>query len=127
MALQDCSCICRTYAKWKREPSSITKALISVPRERGKSLRQSLEQSLRKETIGLLPYMSKMQADPNAFVLRPSDQHPNRRGLELYADAVARALLERGLLPQHATSRFGLCRRGNVSSRVWSVYLAGAA
>jgi hypothetical protein len=76
-----------------------------VPRDRGKSLRQSFEQCLRKETIGLLPYMSEMQADPSAFVLRPTDQHPNRRGLELYADAMARALLERGLLPQHGPTR----------------------
>lgn len=76
-----------------------------VPRDRGKTLRRSLEQALRKETIGLLPYMSAMQADPSAFVLRPSDLHPNRRGLDLYADAVARALLERGLLPQHGPAR----------------------
>jgi hypothetical protein len=70
-----------------------------VPRDRGKSLRQSLEQALGTETIGLLPYMSEMQSDPMAFVLRPTDPHPNGRGLQLFADAVAHALLQRGLLP----------------------------
>ena len=52
-----------------------------VPRDRGKTLRQSLEQALRKETIGLLPYMSAMQADPSAFVLRPSELHPTGAAL----------------------------------------------
>jgi hypothetical protein len=76
-----------------------------VPRNRGVTLRESLEQALRSETIGLLPYMSEMQADPTAFVLRPTDLHPNRRGLDFYADAAARALLERGLLPDCGAMR----------------------
>ena len=61
-----------------------------VPRDRGKSLRQSLERALRMETIGLLPYMSEMRPirTPSCSDRRTN---ANKRGLELYADAVARA------------------------------------
>jgi hypothetical protein len=64
----------------------------------GASLRQSLEQALDAESVGLFPYLVKMRADPPAYTVSATDSHPNSLGIELYADAVAQALIERGAL-----------------------------
>jgi hypothetical protein len=65
----------------------------------GTSLRESLEQALGAESVGLFPYLNKMRADPLAYTLSAADQHPNRLGIELYASAIASALKEKGILP----------------------------
>ena len=64
----------------------------------GTSLRESLEQAFGVETIGLVPPLSEEKSDPGAYVLNAADPHPNRLGLQFYADAVALALSQRGLL-----------------------------
>jgi hypothetical protein len=64
----------------------------------GASLRESLEQAFGVESIGLVRRLSEEGSDPGAYVLSASDPHPNRLGLQLYADAIALALSQRGLL-----------------------------
>jgi hypothetical protein len=46
----------------------------------------------------LVPPLSEEKSDPGAYVLNAADPHPNRLGLQFYADAVALALSQRGLL-----------------------------
>lgn len=64
----------------------------------GISLRESLEHALGVESIGLVPYLSDERPNPEAYTLSASDPHPNRLGIQLYADAIAQALSEHGVL-----------------------------
>jgi hypothetical protein len=43
----------------------------------GGSLRQSLEQALDAESVGLSPYLVKMRDDPPTYTISATDQHPN--------------------------------------------------
>jgi hypothetical protein len=64
----------------------------------GASLRESLERAFGVKSIGLVHRLSEEGSDPGAYVLSASDPHPNRLGLQLYADAIALALSQQGLL-----------------------------
>jgi len=63
----------------------------------GASLRKSLEQAFGVESIGLMPRLIVERSDPEAYTLSAADPHPNLRGLQLFADAIALALSQRDL------------------------------
>lgn len=66
----------------------------------GASLNESLEQAFKVKAIGLVPRLLEERADPQAYVLSAADPHPNPRGLQRFADAIAFVLNQRGLLHQ---------------------------
>ncbi len=64
-----------------------------------RSLLQSLELSVGRETEYLLPYM-RIPADRiDRMFLLPYDRHPNPHGARVYGFAIAQALIEGNLLP----------------------------
>ena len=66
----------------------------------GASLNESLEQAFRVKAIGLVPRLIEERSDPQAYVLSATDPHPNLRGLQLLADAIALALNQRALFQE---------------------------
>jgi hypothetical protein len=63
----------------------------------GTALRESLETAVGKPSIALLKHLGAWRADPGAYIISPTDLHPNRKGTELFAAAIADALIENGV------------------------------
>jgi hypothetical protein len=59
----------------------------------GKSLLQSLETLLGTSTVGLLEFLPRKPRDFTPYTQTPDDWHPNAKGIDLYSDAVLKALL----------------------------------
>jgi hypothetical protein len=69
----------------------------STTEKQGSGLVRSLEEVLDTKTIGLLEYLPMPMRDFTPYVVSRLDWHPNAKGIDLYADAVAKALLARGV------------------------------
>jgi len=65
--------------------------------DQGPSLLKSLEELMGGKAIGLLPYFPGPIRDFRPYTASETDWHPNRKGVDLYSDAVLKALLERGV------------------------------
>ena len=68
----------------------------SIDPERGQSLIASLEQSFAAEVLGLVPIIRRDHKTFCQFTVSDIDQHPNAKGIHIYAHAVATALAESG-------------------------------
>lgn len=68
----------------------------SIDPERGQSLIASLEQSFAAEVLGLVPIIRRDHKTFSQFTVSDIDQHPNAKGIHIYAHAVATALAESG-------------------------------
>lgn len=66
----------------------------------GASLNESLERAFEVKAIGLVPRLIEERSDPQAYVLSAADPHPNLKGLQRFADAIALALNQSDLLQE---------------------------
>lgn len=76
--------------------------------KQGSGLVSSLEEILGTKSVNLLAYLPMPMRDFKPYVASPQDWHPNARGIELYADAVLKALLALGIAdppPRRAAPR----------------------
>ena len=65
--------------------------------KQGSGLVRSLEEILGAKSVNLLEYLPMPIRDFKPYVQSPQDWHPNAKGIDLYADAVLKALLARGV------------------------------
>ncbi len=63
----------------------------------GSGLVKSLERILGTRSVNLLDYLPMPIHDFKPYVAAPQDWHPNAKGIDLYSDAVLKALLARGV------------------------------
>lgn len=64
----------------------------STTSDQGPVLLRSLQEALDTRVIDLIPYLNGPFADFTPYIQSPDDWHPNAKGIDLYSDAVLKAV-----------------------------------